>query len=222
MYFDQEKEFITRFLDYPSAPSLLEKMADALKEERVRRESFYADIDDDVKAEFINGEIIIHSPVKLEHTNATGNIYKLLSIYVENHDLGFVGYEKNLTVFSRNDYEPDVVFFNIEKSKNFKKGMWKFPVPDLIVEVVSKSTENRDRGLKFHDYQAHGVKEYWIIDADKETVEQYVLNSKKFELIFKSKKGSIESKIIKGFSADIASFFDNRLNNLEIKKILML
>ncbi len=40
----------------------------------------------------------------------------------------------------------------------------KFPAPDLIVEVLSESTEANDRGIKFEDYAAHGVVEYWIVD----------------------------------------------------------
>ena len=161
-----------------------------------------------------------HSPVKIEHVDATGNIYSLLRFFVLKHDLGFVGYEKVLTAFTRNDYEPDVVFFHKDKAKDFKKGMWKFPVPDLVVEVLSKSTEARDRGLKFEDYESHGVKEYWIIDADKETLEQYLYKNKKFELNLKSKKGAVTSKVIKGLICEIKAMFDNQLCYEEIQRMV--
>jgi Uma2 family endonuclease len=220
MNFDQEKDLITKLLDLPSAPIVLERMISALEEEKLKREQFYADIDDDVKAEFINGEVIIHSPVKLEHNDATGNIYKIISIYAQINDLGYVGFEKVLSAFTRNDYEPDVVFFGKVKAQDFKKGMWKFPIPDFVVEVLSKSTEARDRGLKFEDYESHGVKEYWIVDAEKETLEQYVLKHKKYELLLKAKKGVVTSKIIKGFKIDIEAIFDTALCNEAIKKAL--
>lgn len=51
----------------------------------------------------------------------------------------------------------------------------KFPVPDLAVEVLSPSTEARDRGVKFEDYAANRVGEYWIISTEEATVEQFVL-----------------------------------------------
>lgn len=111
-------------------------------------------------------------------------------------------------------------FFNAEKAESFKKGMWKFPIPDLIVEVVSKSTEQRDRNLKVHDYESHGVTEYWIVDADKETVEQYLLVKNKYTLHFKATKGIIESKAIKGFTADIKAFFNESLCLVELKKMI--
>ena len=94
-----------------------------------------------------------------------------------------------------------------EKAKTFKKGIWKSPTPDLIVEVVPKSTEQRDRNIKISDYDTHGVSEYWIVNADKETVEQYILIKNKYNLHLKANKGIIESKAIKGFSADIKAFF---------------
>lgn len=220
MLLDIENNIINQILELPSAPKLLEKAKIVLENEKIKRKQFYADIDDDLKAEFINGEVIIHSPVKKEHTYSTYFITQLLRNYVHINQLGYVGYEKVLSAFTRNDYEPDVVFFNTEKSKNFKKGMWKFPIPDLIVEVLSKSTEHRDRNLKFSDYESHGVTEYWIVDAEKETVEQYLLQKNKFVLHFKAHKGTVESKAIKGFTADIKAFFDESLCLVELRKIL--
>lgn len=39
--------------------------------------------------------------------------------------------------------------------------------------MLSKSTKKADRGVKFEDYAAHGVKEYWLVDPRRQTVEQY-------------------------------------------------
>lgn len=40
-----------------------------------------------------------------------------------------------------------------------------YPAPNLVVEVLSKSTESRDRGVKFSSYKEDGVKEYWLLDT---------------------------------------------------------
>ena len=48
-----------------------------------------------------------------------------------------------------------------------------FGAPDLVIEVLSPSTRSRDLSLKLHKYQHAGVREYWIIDADKERVLVY-------------------------------------------------
>ena len=122
---------------------------------------------------------------------------------------------------SRNDYEPDICYFDKAKSKKFKKGQSLFPAPDFIVEVLSKGTAGNDRGVKFNDYQAHNVSEYWMIEPNKEIVEQYRLNRKgEYELILKASKGKIECKAIKGFNIPIESMFDEDRNLEELTKIL--
>ncbi len=211
---------IAAILDDPAAPALAAALNTALEVEKQRRLQFYADIDDDMKAEFINGEIVIHSPVKKEHTDATGFLYQLLNVFVRVLKIGYVGYEKVLTALTRNDYEPDVVFFGPEKAVTFQKGRWKYPAPDMVVEVLSESTEHRDRGIKFKDYEAHGVGEYWIIDPEEETVEQYFLQNGQFKLHLKSGQGPIESRVVPGFVIDIRAIFDEQINLAALHSLL--
>ena len=196
-----------QILELPDAALLVQKVNHTLLEERKRREQFYNDIDETMKVEFINGEIIVHSPVMKRHNDASTNLLTLLNIYVTKHDLGFVGYEKIMTTFTRNDYEPDLVFFGNEKASKFKPDQTLFPIPDFVVEVLSKSTEKIDRGIKFDDYETHGVKEYWIIDTKTEVVEQYVLENERYNLQTKSTNGLINSTIIKGFEIPIQCHF---------------
>lgn len=56
--------------------------------------------------------------------------------------------------------------------------------PDLILEILSPSTSKKDMGIKSFLYQRFGVKEYWIVDPDSETVLVYVLDSTgKYDLL---------------------------------------
>lgn len=57
----------------------------------------------------------------------------------------------------------------------------KYPPPDFVVEVLSPSTARNDRGVKFVDYAANGVAEYWIVDPKLESIEQYVLQADRYE-----------------------------------------
>lgn len=192
----------------------------ASEEEKKRREAFYRDIDDDMKAEFINGEIIIHGPEKKEHLDAIGCLYHLLDTFVSLHELGYVGYIKVMTALTRNDYEPDVVFFKQEKAAQFKKGHWKYPAPDLVVEVLSTGTEHRDRGIKSQDYAAHKVEEYWIIDPIEETIEQYFLEGEEYKLHLKLEEGMIRSKAAQGFVIPVRAVFDRKVNLEALKGML--
>lgn len=220
MVLASEEQQIASILESPNAPLLANRLFSALEEEKKRREHFYRDIDDDMKVEFINGEVVVHSPVKKEHTDATGLLYKLLDTHVDLHQLGFVGYEKVMTSLTRNDYEPDVVFFKQEKAAHFKKGYWKYPAPDLVVEVLSEGTEHRDRGIKFQDYAAHKVEEYWIIDPIAETIEQYFLEGEVYKLHLKLDEGMIRSKAVLGFVILVRAVFDRKVNLEALKKIM--
>jgi Uma2 family endonuclease len=221
MYKDDIEQQVNTLLENPAAVLLSTQLASRLAAENRKRQEFYAAISDEEKAEFINGQVIIHSPVKLEHNDVSKWFFKILDTFVSVKNLGYVGFEKIMIALTRNDYEPDVLFFNSEKSQHFKKGQWKFPVPDLVVEVLSETTKKNDRETKFKDYATHGVREYWIIDPDMEIVEQYLLNIGEYELIFKSGKGNrIESAVVAGFSIEITAIFDAKENLNELRRIL--
>jgi Uma2 family endonuclease len=220
MLHEQYSEFIAAILDSPSAPALAAELQVALQEERKRRLQFYEEIDDEQKAEFINGELVIHSPVKKEHTDATKYLFKVLDTLVQIYKLGWVGIEKVMSSFSRNDYEPDIVFFKSEKSQHFQQGQWQYPVPDFVVEVLSASTEQNDRGVKFKDYADHGVEEYWIVDPIAQSVEQYLLEDGSYRLHLKAYRGLVESRVIKGFSIEIRAIFDEAANLEALRKLI--
>ncbi len=217
---DSEAQIISSILQMPNAPIILQKINTELDKEKTKRNKFYNEITEQVKAEFINGEIIVHSPVIKLHNEICSNVHRLIDAYVYAKDLGFVGIEKILIQLTRNDYEPDVCFFGKEKSKKFKSNQKFFPAPDLVVEVLSKSTEKRDRGIKFQDYQAHKVMEYWIIAPSGKTIEQYVLKNKKYELLTKASSGEINCHAIKNLKFDTKALFNRKLNYTIIQQIL--
>ncbi len=203
---------VEQTLEMPNAVLFVRKVKAALEAEKEKRRHFYEIVEENKKMEFINGEIIFHSPVRLQHNRATKLSFKLLDTFVAKHRLGFVGIEKIMVSLTRNDYEPDVCFFGNEKAKNFTSKQAQFPAPDLVVEVLSDSTEKYDRETKFQDYAAHGVSEYWIIDAEKETVEQYFLENEQYELLLKAKDGEIESVVLPNFKIPIRAIFDEERN----------
>jgi Uma2 family endonuclease len=118
-----------------------------LDDEKKRRHAFYEWLQDDVKAEFINGEVIMHSPVKRRHLRANGNLTTLLRIYVQAHDLGEVDTEKALITLTRNDYEPDICFWRKEVADTFDDDTLSaltvsgFSIP---VRAIFENDANRD------------------------------------------------------------------------------
>ena len=196
----------------PALPELLDQGNRAFADEQARRKKFLNDITPEHKWEFIQGEVILHSPALLRHMDASGNLYQLLAAYIHKTQCGSVYLEKALTSFPRNDYEPDVVFFGIAKTAQLSRDTLRFPVPDLVVEILSPSTEARDRGIKFEDYALHGVGEYWIVDTVAETVEIYVLpaGGNTYPPTERIHSGMLESKVIAGFQVPIECVFNDK------------
>lgn len=199
-------------------PQIAEQITEKLSKEKIARERFYDEMSDSEKTEFIDGEVIVHSPARDWHTEAVQNLQMLLHFW-DHEARGIVRSEKALCVFERNDYEPDVVYFGREKAALIEGATLKYPVPDFIAEVLSESTEKYDRGVKFQDYEAHKVAEYWIIDPRTKTVEQYFLNQiGKYELVKKAGYGAVASGVLPGFTIPVQAIFDRKLHRAAIQQ----
>jgi len=220
MTLQAEQNMVQKLLDSPRLSLYANQIQAVLNNEKAKRHAFYNQIDEGDKAEFINGKIIFHSPVKLRHSQASGILYRLLSTYVMVKDLGWVGHEKIMISLTRNDYEPDICYFNKATYEQFSPDQMRFPSPDFVVEVLSDSTAKHDRGVKFDDYAAHGIEEYWIIDPVSEMVEQYQLQNDSYALIIKAKTGQLSSLSVPGFSIPIRAIFDEAENRTALRKIL--
>lgn len=206
-------------LDAPDLPELIGEAQRARGREKRLREKFYADITPEHKWEFIQGEVIMHSPALNRHLLASERLFNLLSAYVRVHQIGAVRHEKAMTSFPRNDYEPDVMFFGPAKAALIDPDTLKFPIPDFIAEVLSPSTEARDRGIKFRDYALHGVAEYWIIDPVAETVEPYLLADDVYPPVSPQTEGLLTSDVVPGFQIPVRALFDETENTTVMRRI---
>ncbi len=203
-----------KFLDYVDELNEFRRCEDAA------RRRFRETLDEDVRAEFINGEVITQMSSRDRHMLSVDYIAALVKLFVRSRKRGAVRVEQALTEFPRNDYAPDICFWSTAKSLHFTGETMLYPVPDFICEVLLPSTEGRDRGVKFEDYAAHGVSEYWIVDADRRTIEQYISRDGIYQLAGKFTEGLICSTVIGGFEMPVAAAFDDE-TNLEAQRKLL-
>lgn len=152
--------------------------------------------DDRHRYEIFEGELIMTPSPNTAHQNAVGNILTNVSIYVNTHDLGKV-YCAPLDVYFDEEtvVEPDILFVSKERLHIIDEQKVN-GAPDLIVEVLSPSTAERDRGFKFKRYAHEGVKEYWIVDPKQKMIEVFMLGEKGFGLFGKYGGGDeVRSKV---------------------------
>ncbi len=168
----------------------------------------YLNTPDDERYELLNGELIVIAAPNTIHQRTTFNLAFLLRIFVEKNDLGEVFVSPYDIVLSEsNVLQPDVTFVSkarqsIVTDKNIQG------VPDLVVEVISPSTDARDRETKGGIYARHGVPEYWLADPEEHTVSVMTLGDEGFRESGVYAVGDVLfSPVIPGLSLPLADVF---------------
>ena len=211
---------VEELLASPTLPSDSAELNQLLERENVARKQFREDLLPHIKAEFISGKVVMHSPARHQHNVTRGLIELILSSYcnLDPKKRGIIVSEKALCGFERNDYEPDVAFFFPEVAAEIKPKDNVYPVPNLIVEVLSPSTEKTDRTLKFQDYQAHKVREYWIVDPDSQAIEQYLHTQGSYQHVHTvSLTQTISPFVLSGLTIPVKALFDRETCSSFIK-----
>jgi len=171
---------------------------------RMTEEEFVAWCDEDTRAEWVEGEVVMVSPANRKHMSLGRWLVNLLSFFVEHHDLGEVCYEFQVRLpKQRRRRTPDVLFVAKERAAMIQATHVDGP-PDLIMEIVSPDSVARDWREKYHEYEAAGVREYWVIDPMAERVEAYLLGNeadgaeRRYRRI-EDLDGTIRSAMLPGF-----------------------
>jgi len=171
------------------------------------------------KYELLDGKIYYMAGASSNHNAIKGNIYRIFGnflkgkkcrAFVDGEDVHFN--EKDIAV-------PDVM---IVCNRDIIKEDGIYGVPDLIVEILSKSTAKRDIGYKKDLYGKYGVKEYWIVSQAECSVQVYLLKDGVYvfdniyqiyeDWVLRKMDEEEKSEIIKEFKT---SLYDDLIINVE-------
>ena len=184
----------------------------------VTEEMFDELVDEDTKAELIDGVMIVHSPASMEHDDSSGFLRGLMSFFAEARSIGKVlGPDSLIHLAPGRKCAPDVFFIRQERvpmplPKEFEG------VPDLVVEVLSPSNRRYDLRDKRLIYREAGVGEVWFIDA---ALRQIILDRRQVESYTEDivTAGRVSSAVLPGFWIDAswlwATPLPNRFMSLE-------
>ncbi len=185
-------------------------------------QEFLDETSERTKYEWIDGKLVLHSPVTDLHGSINLKLTLMLNSYVIRNNLGHLVSGNALInfEFAVNNFKSDAVFFLPKKAKFINNTTSLYNViPDFIVKIASKGTRNYDRNIKYKVYQQHGVSEYWIIEPFKKTVEQFILHNGKYKSpIFYKIEDTIKSHIVKGFKIKIKALYEDIFYLAELDK----
>lgn len=133
--------------------------------------------DDGNRYELIDGELYLMSSPSRLHQKVLGEIARQIGnylsdkkceIYISPLDVRIDGKVK-----SKNVVQPDIIVI-CDNNKLDDKGI--IGAPELIIEILSPHNASHDTLYKYNLYQKYGVKEYWIVDMQRENICTYILN----------------------------------------------
>lgn len=133
--------------------------------------------------EIIGGEKIMSPSANLDHSGIIMRLGMIIGTHLSNNKSGYV-YPDDVDVHFPDGtlFKPDlcVVLKSNEKILAGQKNI--YGAPDMVVEILSHSTRKKDLTIKKDVYEAHGVREYWIIDPRAKSVSFYLLRDGKYSL----------------------------------------
>ena len=168
----------------------------------------YINTPDDKRYELIDGELILAPAPRRDHQTVEVRLGSRLHLFVDENELGGGYFAPRDVVFSDSDIvQPDLMFISNERMHiDTEAEVW--GSPDLVVEILSPSTVDRDRTVKQVLYARHGVKEYWLVDADARTIEVLLLRDQGFEPAATYAEGdTLVSRTLPGFSIPLSEIF---------------
>lgn len=146
---------------------------EALKEVGCTLEDIYA-LPDRERAELIDGQIYFMAPPSTKHQRLVRRFTYEIERYIQQNDGECEVFPAPFAVFLNDDdinyVEPDISVI-CDEHKLDNAGC--HGAPDWVIEIVSPSSHKMDYYLKLFKYRTAGVKEYWIVDPDKERIFVY-------------------------------------------------
>lgn len=167
--------------------------------------------DPDKRYEIIAGELFVTRAPHWQHQRISGNIYTELEIWSRKIGLGSASIAPGVIFSDTDSVIPDVVWVSGERLQDILDDAGHLiDAPDLAIEVLSKSSADRKRDYesKLKLYSTRGVKEYWICDRHKQSVQIYRRDNGVLKLALTLfEEDTLTSPLLPEFSCLVERFF---------------
>ena len=145
----------------------------------------YFSLPEEKRAELIDGVFYDMASTSVIHQLIAGQIFVQLNVFLRKKKASCVPciapVDVQLDCDDRTMVQPDVLVV-CDREKIRKSGI--FGAPDFVAEILSKATRRKDMVVKLAKYAQAGVREYWLIDPDKQNVLVYDLKNMEFPSIY--------------------------------------
>ncbi|MBQ9436838.1 MAG: Uma2 family endonuclease [Lachnospiraceae bacterium] len=159
------------------------------------------------RAELVDGKMYMMASPNLNHQLIALSLFRKLADFIDEKGGECKALAAPLAVYLNQDeynyFEPDVMVV-CDRNKLSERGVE--GAPDLVIEVVSKSSYTLDLSIKYEKYHQAGVKEYWVVDPmnrktavhnfEKELVEETLFEEETESFLFEGFKAKVADALL--------------------------
>ncbi len=171
----------------------------------------YLQLPEDKRYEILDGELCVVPAPNTRHQRSFRELFNALVSHTRERKLGEVlSAPYDVVLSDENVLQPDILFVCKERlgiigDANIRGA------PDLVIEILSPSNRRKDIEIKRKIYAAFGVREYWIVDPDMETVEVLVWGEKGYSSAgVLGSDDILSSPLLPELNLPLSSVFDNK------------
>ena len=168
----------------------------------------YLNAPEDKRYELLDGELVMTPAPGERHQSVSALLGSKLVLFAYESSLGRVYFAPFDVVLSNVDVvQPDLLFVSNERDHIITPANIQ-GVPDLVVEILSPSTAERDKTFKRALYANHGVNEYWMVDTTAKDITVLLLSERGYEIVDTYGEGAtLTSPTLQGFALNIGDLF---------------
>jgi Uma2 family endonuclease len=165
----------------------------------------YAGLETEERRELLNSVIYLMSPAPMRrHQGILFELARQLANFLKDKPCKAYTAPFDVRLRANTVLQPDLVVV-CDKSKLDDRGC--SGAPDMVIEILSPSTAERDRLLKFNQYLESGVREYWIVDPEANTVSAYILEDGEYRARDYAEADAVPVHVLDGCVIDLADVF---------------
>ncbi len=164
--------------------------------------------DDGRRYELLEGEIFVTPAPTTSHQRISRNLEFTLHSHVNHNDLGEILDAPIDVILGRTVVvQPDLVFVSKHRADIITERGVEGP-PDLVIEILSPSTQDQDRGPKQQLYARYGIRHYWLLDPKAKTLTELLLESGVYKLIATHSERELQLAPFPQLTIDLGEVFD--------------
>ena len=187
------------------------EVSEAIKKYDPKRPYTYADYvtwDDDLRCELIDGDIVVMDAPSTDHQRVLVEMSRQLANFLVGKPCEVLVAPFDVCLFGKGDedttvVQPDILVICDHSILDEKRCNG---APDLVIEILSPSTSKHDKHRKHNNYMRAGVREYWMVDPDRESVDVCIFERENF-FGYYERDETIPVYVLDGFEISLRDVF---------------